>query len=71
MKTLSTIYIDNLNFYTAVSKESASFYHEDSMQAYAVLARVWEYGEQFGQRKMLDDLKSKMYIPEDLKDIFK
>ena len=71
LKTLATIYIDNLNFYNAVSPEFASFYHEDSMQAYAVLARVWEYGEQFGQRKMLDDLKSKMYIPEDLKDIFK
>ena len=70
LKTLGMIYIENLNFYNAVSPELSSFYHEDSMQAYAALARVWEYGEQYGQRKMLDELKEKMYIPEDLKDIF-
>jgi tetratricopeptide (TPR) repeat protein len=71
LKTLATVYIDNLNFYNAVNPKFASFYHEDSMQAYAVLARVWEYADEYGQRKLLDELKDKMIIPNDLKDIFK
>ena len=70
LKTLAMVYIDNLNFYNAVNPEFASFYHGNSMQAYAVLARVWEYAEQYGQRKLLDDLKNEMYIPDDLKDVF-
>jgi hypothetical protein len=71
VKTLAGVYIDNLNYYNAVSPSMASFYQEDSMQAYAVLARIWEYAEKYGQSEMLEDLKSRMMIPEDLKDIFK
>jgi hypothetical protein len=40
------------------------------MQAYAVMSRIWEWGERYGQKPMLDELKSKMIIPEDLKDVF-
>lgn len=70
VKTLAGVYIDNLNYYNAVSPDLASFYQEDSMQAYAVLARIWEYAEKYGQSEMLEDLKSRMMIPDDLKDIF-
>ncbi|MDY0103984.1 MAG: DUF2723 domain-containing protein [Lentimicrobium sp.] len=71
LKTLAMVYVDNLNFYNAVNPKFASFYHEDSMEAYAVLARVWEYADEYGQRQLLDELKEKMIIPDDLKDVFK
>jgi hypothetical protein len=40
------------------------------MQAYAVLARIWEYADRYNQKEMLEDLKTRMIIPEDLKDVF-
>lgn len=70
LTTLANVYIENLNFYNSVSPEFASFYHEDSMQAYAVLARIWEYADRYNQKEMLEDLKTRMIIPEDLKDVF-
>ncbi len=70
MRTLGNIYVENLNYYNALSPEFASVYHDESMQAYAVMSRIWEWAETYGQRQILDEFKSKMMIPEDLKDIF-
>ncbi len=70
IRTLATIYIENLNYYNSVSPAFASFYHEDSMQSYAVLSRIWDWAEQYGQRQLLEEFKAKMMIPDDLKEIF-
>ncbi len=71
MRAIAGIYIENLNYYNAVEPAFASYYQEDSMQAYAVMSRVWEWAEEYGQQDLLEEFKSKMMIPEDLKDIFK
>lgn len=71
VKTIAGIYLENLSYYNAVSPEFKSFYQDDQMQAYAVMSRIWQYAEKFGQQAVLKDIKSKMIIPEDLKDVFK
>lgn len=70
VRTIAGIYIQNLNYYNSVSPEFSSFYQDDKMQAYAVMSRIWEWGERFNQKALLDELKTKMIIPEDLKDMF-
>jgi hypothetical protein len=71
IRTIAGIYIENLNYYNSVEPAFASYYHEDSMQAYAVMSRVWEWAEAYGQQALLEEFKSKMMIPDDLKEIFK
>lgn len=70
LKTIAGIYIEDLNYYSSVSPEFSSYYQDDRMQAYAVMSRIWEWGERYNQKPMLEELKSKMIIPEDLKDVF-
>ncbi|MFH1118479.1 MAG: DUF2723 domain-containing protein [Bacteroidota bacterium] len=70
VRTVAGVYIENLNYYNSVNPEFSSYYQEDKMQAYAVMSRIWEWGERFDQKALLDELKSKMIIPEDLKDLF-
>ncbi|MBW6490778.1 MAG: DUF2723 domain-containing protein [Lentimicrobium sp.] len=70
LKALAGVYIENLNYYKAVSPEFASFYQEDEMQAYAVMARIWEYANKYKQPQLKEEFKSSMIIPEELEDIF-
>ncbi|KAF0199066.1 MAG: Uncharacterized protein FD166_691 [Bacteroidetes bacterium] len=70
VRTIAGIYIENLSYYNSVSPEFSSYYQEDKMQAYAVMSRIWEWGERFNQKALLDELKSKMIVPDDLKDLF-
>ncbi|NTW23502.1 MAG: DUF2723 domain-containing protein [Lentimicrobium sp.] len=70
VRTVAGIYIENLNYYNSVSPEFSSYYEEDKMQAYAVMSRIFEYGRTYDQKALLDEFKSKMIIPEDLKDLF-
>jgi len=70
MRTVAGIYIENLNYYNSVSPEFSSYYEEDKMQAFAVMSRIFEYGRTYEQKALLDEFKSKMIIPEDLKDLF-
>ena len=71
IRTIAGIYIADLNYYNSVEPAFASYYQEDSMQAYAVMSRVWEWAEAYGQQALLEEFKSKMMIPDDLKEIFK
>ncbi|MCB9014550.1 MAG: DUF2723 domain-containing protein [Lentimicrobiaceae bacterium] len=71
VKTIADIYLADLSYYSAVSPEFSNYYQDDQMQAYAVMSRIWQYAEKYGQKALLDELKSKMIIPEDLKDVFK
>jgi len=70
VRTVAGIYIENLNYYNSVSPEFSSYYEDDKMQAYAVMSRIFEYGRTYEQKALLDEFKSKMLIPEDLKDLF-
>ena len=70
VRTIAGIYIENLSYYNSVSPEFSSYYQEDKMQAYAVMSRIWEWGERYNQKALLDELKSKMIVPDDLKDLF-
>lgn len=70
VRTVAGIYIENLNYYNSVSPEFSSYYEEDKMQAFAVMSRIFEYGRTYDQKALLDEFKSKMMIPDDLKDLF-
>lgn len=71
VKALADIYLANITYYTSVSPEFSSYYEDDMMQAFAVMARIWEYGRKFGQDEMLKEFKSRMYmIPAEYKDLF-
>lgn len=69
-KDLAKIYIDNLSYYNAVKPKFKSFYEENTMQAYAVLSRIWEIAKAYDQRALLDEIKEDMIIPDELKGIF-
>ncbi|MBL7905552.1 MAG: DUF2723 domain-containing protein [Bacteroidales bacterium] len=70
-KDLADIYLANITYYTSVSPEFSSYYEDDMMQAFAVMARIWEYGKKYGQEDMLKEFKSRMYmIPAEYKDLF-
>ncbi|MBK6345211.1 MAG: DUF2723 domain-containing protein [Bacteroidales bacterium] len=71
VRSIAGVYTENLNYYNSVSPEFSSYYQEDKMQAYAVMSRIWEWGERFNQKALLDELKSRMIVPDDLKDLFK
>lgn len=71
LKTLAGIYIENLNYYSSVSPKFRSYYEDDTMQAYAVLSRIWEAATEYGQRELLDEIKADMTIPEEFKELFK
>lgn len=71
VKALADIYLANITYYTSVSPEFSSYYEDDMMQAFAVMARIWEYGKKYGQNEMLKEFKSRMYmIPAEYKDLF-
>lgn len=70
VKTLADIYTGNLAYYASVNPEFSSFYEDDRMQAYAVMSRIWEYGRKFNQQPLLNEIKSKMMIPQEYKELF-
>jgi tetratricopeptide (TPR) repeat protein len=70
VKTLADIYTSNLTYYSSVSPEFSSFYEDDRMQAFAVMSRIWEYGRKYKQQQLLDEIKSKMMIPQEYMDLF-
>jgi hypothetical protein len=70
VKTLADIYTGNLTYYSSVSPEFSSFYEDDRMQAFAVMSRIWEYGRTYNQQPLLDEIKSKMMIPQEYMDLF-
>ncbi len=70
VKTLADIYTGNLAYYASVNPKFSSFYEDDRMQAFAVMSRIWEYGRTYNQQPLLDEIKSKMMIPQEYMDLF-
>jgi len=70
IKTIAGIYIQDLNYYNAVSPEFRSYYQDDQMQAYAILSRIFEWGKEYKQDALLEELRGKMIIPNEYKDLF-